>query len=327
MDVVELVNEPHPPIPWVVEGLLRPGLIGLAAGSSDGKSTLLRDMVTSVVLGENVFGYYDVPQPATVVYCVTEEEKADIARELERQFAIREAPLSPNLHVFTDFPAADGGGLDELEELVSDLQPQLVIMDLFSDFQQVPTNYNRARPVFHAWNVRAKEWGIALLGTMHAYRGGIPLTGPWMAKMQGSVGAPGAMTVRLGLARFPAVPRSLLRVTGKGTRDHDLELEFDPDTNRFRAADAPTDNLTANVMGVKRMLIMEVVLSHMPAGIAAPALATAVRALAEERHAPVEIALLTYDNLRQMLHQMAHNPNVSLVRRDGLYFATESAGA
>lgn len=321
-NAIELVTDHREPINWVAEGLLRRGLHGLAAGSSVGKSTLLRDLITSAVLGEPLFGLYPVPRPVTVLYCVTEEEKADVARELERQFLARGAELSPNLHVYTEFPAADGGGLAELGNLIEDLAAELVIMDMFTDFVPISGRYNGARPIIKAWNDRVKAWNVCMIGTLHTDRVGIPMRGPWLKHILGSVGGPGAMTVRMGLARDDS--GTLLRVTGKGVEDHDMPLTFDPETHRFRAADAPADSLSTAGLTMKRRLILDAVALAGPDGITAPVLVHRVRQLAEERRAPIDLDMVTYDNLRQVLYKMTESPSVPLTRRDGRYY-TEGA--
>lgn len=317
-NAIELVTDHREPINWVAEGLLRRGLHGLAAGSSVGKSTLLRDLITSAVLGEPIFGIYPVPHPMTVLYCVTEEEKADVARELGRQFLARGAELSPNLHTYTEFPAADGGGLAELTNLIEDLAPELVIMDMFTDFVPISGRYNGARPIIKAWNDRIKRWDVCMIGTLHTDRVGIPMRGAWMKHILGSVGGPGAMTVRMGLARDEN--GTLLRVTGKGVEDHDTPLTFDPETHRFRASDAPKDSLSTAGLTMKRRLILDAVQLAMPDGITAPLLVHRVRQLAEERQAPIDYELVTYDNLRQVLYAMRDNAVVPLVQRDGRYY-------
>lgn len=328
MNAIELVNGHHEPIPWVIDGLIRPGLTGLVGEQSSGKSTLLTNLMVSAVQGEQVFGHYVVPKARPVIMCAMEETPGDLARYIEKQFRARGLPLNPNLHVYTELPPAGSGGLEELEGLVRDIQPGIVSIDLFGDFDQIPSWYNKARAKFRTWNKRGQEWDCGIIGTLHAYRGGVPASGPWMHKAQGSVGAMGAMVVRMGVARIEGEPRTVLRVTGKGTQNHDLALDFDPATDLFKASDAAQDDSRKpDTMTLKRRLIMDVVAAQEPPGIMATALAEKVKTLALSTLAPVDVSMLSYDNLRQVLHQMVKNPSVPLERVDGRYFTSEQLKA
>lgn len=327
MNAIELVNGHHEPVPWIVGGLLRPGFTCLAGSQSSGKSILLANVAVSIPEGEPLFGHYLIPEPRPVIMCAMEETPGDIARYLEVQYRSRNIGLNPQLHIYTELPAAGGGGLEELEELVTDLRPGVVIIDLFSDYDPIPSTYNAARAKIATWNRRAQEWDCAIVGTLHAQRGGIPASGDWMHKVQGSFGALGAMVVRIGLARIQGSNQSVLRVTGKGTQDHDLTLSFDPATQLFTAGDATPDDSKPDTMRVRRRLILEVVAAQDPAGIEAPMVAHKVAAMAAERREPVDLSTLTYDNLRQIMHQMVHDPTVDLQRVDGRYFTTAQLDA
>jgi hypothetical protein len=322
MNSIELAQEEAEPVKWFAAGLLRNGLHGLGAGSSVGKSTWLKDMATSAVLGEPLFGHYPVPRPMTVLMCTTEEEPADIARELSVQFDARGANLSDRLHIYPEFPPADGGGVELLTQLIEDLAPDIVTMDMFGDFiGGIPSNYNSARPKIKFWTDFAKKLEICLIGTVHAYRKGIRVTGPnWLDDFQGSVAAVGAMTVRLGLARIPDCSQSVLRVTGKGgIKEHDLVMDFDPDWDRYRASDVTVESLRDGTLTLKRKLVLEV-LAKYPRGIGAVDLTEACRRHAIANYPELDADRIRYDPMRQLLHQMQLNPLLPIVRKDGLYF-------
>lgn len=323
MNAIELVNQHHAPIPWVVDGLFRPGFTCLAGSQSSGKTTLMANMAVDIPEGRALFGHYAVPEPRPVIIWATEGTARDLAQHIETQCRSRQIALNPKLHIYVDPPPANSEGLEMLEGLVNDLKPGVVFIDLFDDFETIRQTYHPARAQFRTWNMRGLQWNCALIGTMHAWRGGIPATGEWMSKVFGSQGALGAMVVRTGLARIEGTNRSVLRVTGKGTQNHDLELEFDAATQMFKAVDASGDQAKPDTMGIQRRLILEVVAAQDPPGISATEIAPQVQKLAIGRREPVDYSKLTYDNLRQMMWQMAKKSDVPLVNRDGVYYTSD----
>ena len=129
--VFDLVNEPAPPVSWVVDGLLSiGGLSIIAARPKVGKSTVARSMAIAVAQGHQKWLGRKVTQ-GLVLYVNLEEHRTRVAKHFS-QFQITDKD-----DLLLRFGPPSGDGMTWLKKEVDKHQPALVIVDPMIDLLKV----------------------------------------------------------------------------------------------------------------------------------------------------------------------------------------------
>jgi len=128
--IAEIQASDYPEMEWLVDGVLPArGLVVLAGRPKSGKSWLALDLALSVAAGADCLGRPTGTTGATI-YLALEDSPARIK---ERSDII--GLSSDNAYIATSWWAADQGGFEELQEMVRELRPKLIIIDTLSAFK------------------------------------------------------------------------------------------------------------------------------------------------------------------------------------------------
>lgn len=305
MDDKEFLATTLPPTRWAVQGLIPEGFTIFAGMEKVGKSSAMMGMAASVADGTPAFGRYTV-QRGGVIYLALEDPAAVTQERLAAIYKSRKEGPNGLLRIETQWPAADQGGLEDLELMLEDFpETRLVVIDVLREFLPVSSRYNQASKDIGELNRLALRHHVALVGVHHMYRGGLNLTSDnWKDKIQGSVGARGAATTIIGLARPDNRPQGLMRVTGKVVEAQSIAMVFDYDKGGWRAEES--GGSIADPVDDPRQLLYAVVEAN--PGINAVDVAA-------------WIPNSNYDAIRRLLWSMAKVGQ--LVRREGRYFTPE----
>lgn len=163
----QLMDEPEEETEWVVEGMLPMGGFALlAAKPKVGKSTLMRNLLVSVARGERFLGRQCAQ--GKVLYFGLEEISSKVAGHFRRMGCEVDPLIRESVRVYLG-PADHKQALRELEEVIAEERPLLVVIDplfLFvrvSDASAYAEVSNKLEPV----RVLARETGTHILTTHH----------------------------------------------------------------------------------------------------------------------------------------------------------------
>lgn len=302
----ELLEATFPPQRWAVEGLIPEGVTVLAGKAKSGKSWLLLDLAISVAEGLPVLDRFGVQQ-GDVLYLALEDSPTRMQARLKRLLHGK-AP-SGHLHIETDWPAADEGGIKELDRWLDDFpQARLVVVDVMRRFDRSGGSYTSDSLKMERLGDLGMKRHLGIIGAFHMYKGpGVSASSPdWMDKIQGSVGVSGAAQAVIGLSRARGSDDGLLRVTGKDVPEQDVPLKFDPEFGRWSVAE-PAGEPESHPMSDQAAAILAAITDH--PGATAP---EAAKDLGE-----------TYNAVRHLMWAMAQRGD--LVKSIGRYYTPVQA--
>ncbi len=123
----DLLKRDLPPIKWAVPGLVPEGVTLLAGKPKLGKSWMAFGLAVAVATGGVALGAQKVEQ-GTCLYLALEDNQRRLQKRLRKLIVDDEAPKK--LHIATDWPKLDAGGLEYLEEwLKANEDARLIIVD------------------------------------------------------------------------------------------------------------------------------------------------------------------------------------------------------
>jgi len=126
----DLLREPEADVEWVWDDTLPSGGLSIVSGKPKaGKSTLVRALALSIARGEPFLGRPTTRGPA--VYLALEEKRGQVQAHFKRMGARVDDPLA--VHV----GAAPEDALTQLEVLVAERNPSLVIIDPLNRFARI----------------------------------------------------------------------------------------------------------------------------------------------------------------------------------------------
>ncbi len=130
ISAAELSNKKFPPINWVVEDILPEGAYLLSARPKVGKSWLALQLSLAVAFGDSLWGKKVKQGPA--IYLALEENQRRLQSRLSQ---LRQSWGSPDLMLFTSWKRSDQGGLEELDKILNELNPRLMVIDTLAKFR------------------------------------------------------------------------------------------------------------------------------------------------------------------------------------------------
>ncbi|MFK5979718.1 MAG: AAA family ATPase [Rhizobiaceae bacterium] len=125
----ELQHMDFPPVQYAVDGYIAEGLTLLAGKPKIGKSWMALDFAMAIATGDVALGSIQCKQ-GTVLYCALEDNQRRLQRRIRQRYG-DESNWPKALHMTTQLPRLNEGGLEWVEEWVLDNNPALVIIDTF----------------------------------------------------------------------------------------------------------------------------------------------------------------------------------------------------
>lgn len=246
MNLSQLVTADLPPIDWAVKGLIKPGCNVVAAKPKVGKSGWNMQLAICVSSGIEFLGY-EVTRKGDVIYIGYEDDLQDLQSRARLQIGKLAVPASKRLEIYTDWPKANQGGIDQLKEVIRDYDGALrqVIIDDLRHFSPLVRSYNRDNEVIESIDTLGRRNNVAIVVILHQGRGSSSndKNWDWMDRIQGS--GTGAARVIIGLERDQSSPTGVMRVTGKGVKDTTQALTYDGASGMWSLAASDDPELDA----------------------------------------------------------------------------------
>lgn len=124
ISAADLATKIFAPLNWVVDGVLPEGSYLLSARPKVGKSWLALQICLAVAHGDKLWGKQ--VQQGVAIYLALEENQRRLQKRLGQ---LRVDWSTPHLLLYTEWKRSDQGGLDDLEQLLVDKKPRLVVID------------------------------------------------------------------------------------------------------------------------------------------------------------------------------------------------------
>lgn len=224
----ELMSATFRPPRWAVPELIPEGLIILAGRPKLGKSWLALGLVVDVTAGRAALRSIKTT-PGEALYLALEDGPRRIQERLH--LVLGETPVPAGLHVATDWPRTDEGGLDLLEEwLVSHPEARLVVIDTFKRVRAKEKGSQRLYDLdYDALEPLAKlaiTHRVAIIVVFHTRKG--ESSDP-LEMVSGTLGLSGAADAVMVLRRERGQADAALFVTGRDVEERDLALRWERD--------------------------------------------------------------------------------------------------
>ena len=167
--LADLLAEPVEEAEWVVEGLLpTAGTSLITAKPKVGKTTLVRNLALAVSLGAPFLGR--ATKQGTVLYLALEEKRGKV----QEHFANLGATVTDRAPLFVHVGSAPAKPVEELEALLAEHCPMLVIIDPLQRFLRLRdgNDYTEVTRVMEPLTALARKSGAHLVCIHHANKGG-----------------------------------------------------------------------------------------------------------------------------------------------------------
>jgi hypothetical protein len=215
---------------FAVNGLVPEGLSLLAGKPKLGKSWLALNLAVAVALGGKALGQIAV-EAGDVLYLALEDTRRRLKDRLQKLLGAQESRPPERLHLATEWPRQDKGGLFKLACWLDEYpQARLVVIDTWAKFKpgrghngdKYEEDYQHAAEV----KAIADSRGVALLILHHCRKLGAvdPLE-----EVSGTLGLTGAADAVLVLRRERGQHDAALFVTGRDVEEQELALRWDPE--------------------------------------------------------------------------------------------------
>jgi hypothetical protein len=201
----ELQRKVFPPIKYVVPGFIAEGCTLLAGRPKLGKSWLALDIALAVSRGSTCLGQIKCEQGSVLCLALEDNERrlhSRIEKLMPYTFPAQAWPDS--LHLHTEWPRANAGGLKQIEEWATTQDnPRLIVVDVLAMFRPLATGKNTYQEDFLAvksLQELASRYSLAVLILHHAKKGGSESGDPFEL-ISGTYGLSGAADTALVLDR------------------------------------------------------------------------------------------------------------------------------
>ena len=286
----ELQATDFPPLKFLVEGLITEGLTILAGKPKMGKSWMALDIAMSVAIGCEALGSRPC-EKGVALYCALEDNPRRLRRRMLQNYGDQiNWPL--NFHFATHLSKMDEGGLEDLEDWISEHKPSLIILDTLARIKPTSKGKNEYEADYAALlplQELAGKHGISIIVIHHLRK----MTGEDPLDMvSGTTGLTGSVDNVLVLDR----KSDGVTLYGRGREMENIDLALELDDGLWRILG---DTDTVRISSERRAIIEVLRDADGPKG-------------------PKEIAdTLDWpqDNVRQLLKSMATDGDVSKLSR------------
>lgn len=222
----ELMEMELPPVTWTVPDILPEGVTILGGKPKMGKSWMAYGLTVAVTTGGVALGTKPVEQGAAL-YLALEDNPRRLRKRLGKLLADGTAP--EGLHIWTECPKLDEGGVGEIEEWLSEHpDARLVVIDTLAKVrphQRGQNVYQEDYAALEALLPLAAEYGVAILIVHHLRK--MDADDP-MDTISGSTGLSGGVDGFLILKRDRGKADAYLHVDGRDVEEPaELALRWD----------------------------------------------------------------------------------------------------
>lgn len=225
----ELIEKEFPEPKWAIENILPEGLAILAGKPKMGKSILALQISLSVAIGEDALGRFRTGKGKVIYFGLEDSERRLKDRMLKLLHNGAKAP--DNLIFLTKIKAMDHGGLDFLDECISENRGAvLIIIDTLACFRSgSKSKKGRAYDIDHKEIVSIKtladkhQTTILLVHHQRKMEADDP-----MDTVSGTFGITGAADTLLVLTRKGTNREdAILHIRGRDVEEDEIALKFD----------------------------------------------------------------------------------------------------
>ena len=245
-----LVAKTFKPMQWAVKGLLPEGCVLFAGRPKLGKSWLAYQIAIAIASGGSVLGKIPVRR-GEVLYMALEDGMTRLQWRLKK--LLRDAPVPDRLHLTTEWPALDEGGLEDLEKwLRRHAYTRLIIIDTF---QRVKPSSDGSSVYSIDFNSLARltdlthEFPVCIMVIHHTRKAGAEDA---FDTVSGSTGLTGAVDATLVLKRSRGRADAEMHITGRDLEESAKALKFDQETMMWQLLGEASEV----AMGVDRAAIL-----------------------------------------------------------------------
>ena len=245
-------------VEWLIEDLLERGGFGMVAGNPGvGKTQLTLQMGISCALGIPFLGW-EIPRPLKVVFLSLEMSQVALKKFLDTisngYDASQHAILQENFYLVPlgeALPVAKRGGLDFLENLLSEIQPDIVLVDSLNKISKGVLNEESVNELNRILIRVRNKFGCAFQFVHHNRKASGDNKKPKsLDDVYGSIYIAAEMTNVMILWHDVDMPKNIVEAIPVKSRLSELRDPFmmtrDPLTLKF----TPVDDLDDNILGV-----------------------------------------------------------------------------
>lgn len=232
----DLCGQDFPPIKWLMEPYLIPGLTLFAGAAKLGKSWLVLSLGLAVASGGQVLNAQ--AESGDVLYIALEDSERRLRGRIEHLLQGASTPPD-NLYIATTWPHLNEGGLEQLEQyLEENPDTALVVIDTYGRLRggPAPRNSNAYLDDYQSLSGLqdlAGEHDTAVLLVHHTRKADDP-TDPYN-KISGTTGLQGAADTLWMIQRERGRCDASFHVTGRDIPDNEVALSFDGNTGVWTA--------------------------------------------------------------------------------------------
>jgi hypothetical protein len=130
----ELMEKVFPEPRWAIRDILPEGLTVLAGKPKKGKSIFALNILMDIADGADVLGRIQVEEGAAI-YLALEDTQRRLQERIKKM--LRDPDASEKLHLFTEWPRMEEGGLELLEAKISETPDvRIVVIDTLAKFRK-----------------------------------------------------------------------------------------------------------------------------------------------------------------------------------------------
>jgi AAA domain-containing protein len=221
-----ILSTHYPEPKWAVKGLIPEGVTFVAGAPKLGKSIFALNLGVAVAEDGKALSHFDADL-GSVLYLALEDGPRRIQ---ERLLKLTNGRISDKLHVVTEWPRLDQGGLEAIDAWIERHEDaRLLIVDTLKMLRPLPTgrdrnaydaDYEAIQPLTKIASQR-----VALLIVHHTRKA---IADDPLATVSGSYGLTGAADGVLVLSRRRGSGSATLNVIGRDVEEQELALEFKP---------------------------------------------------------------------------------------------------
>jgi len=220
-----LMDFPEPK--WAIPMILPEGLNLLGGKPKQGKSIFALNVCIEVAFGGKALREIDV-EKGSALYLALEDTPRRLQDRMINMLGVRRAP--DNLHLYTECPRMDEGGLDFLEQKIKEIPDlRLVVIDTLAKFRPANSGKNSSYDVDYqhvaAIKALADKHSVSILLIHHLRK---MQAEDVMDTFSGTLGLTGAADGLLALIRRTGQADAELYVNGRDIEAATYALRFDP---------------------------------------------------------------------------------------------------